>query len=159
MFLISDALAADAAAGGASAALMQFLPLILIIVVFWLFLIRPQQKRAKEHQKMVEGLNKGDEVMTAGGIMGKVADLDEQNVKIQISTVEGTPVTIVMARQTIANVLPKGTVKFCVAGFAQDRFIEEAFPGFLRQALLTLDTAPERVCIILYARLIRPGFG
>ena len=110
MFLISDALAADAAAGGASAALMQFLP--LIIVVFWLFLIRPQQKRAKEHQKMVEGLNKGDEVMTAGGIMGKVADLDEQNVKIQISTVEGTPVTIVMARQTIANVLPKGTVKF-----------------------------------------------
>ena len=87
-------------------------PLILIIVVFWLFLIRPQQKRAKEHQKMVEGLNKGDEVMTAGGIMGKVADLDEQNVKIQISTVEGTPVTIVMARQTIANVLPKGTVKF-----------------------------------------------
>lgn len=58
---------------------------------------------------MVEGLNKGDEVMTAGGIMGKVADLDEQNVKIQISTVEGTPVTIVMARQTIANVLPKGT--------------------------------------------------
>ena len=83
-----------------------------IIVVFWLFLIRPQQKRAKEHQKMVEGLNKGDEVMTAGGIMGKVADLDEQNVKIQISTVEGTPVTIVMARQTIANVLPKGTVKF-----------------------------------------------
>jgi preprotein translocase subunit YajC len=45
MFLISDALAADAAAGGASAALMQFLPLILIIVVFWLFLIRPQQKR------------------------------------------------------------------------------------------------------------------
>ena len=60
----------------------------------------------------VEGLNKGDEVMTAGGIMGKVADLDEQNVKIQISTVEGTPVTIVMARQTIANVLPKGTVKF-----------------------------------------------
>ena len=61
MFLISDALAADAAAGGASAALMQFLPLILIIVVFWLFLIRPQQKRAKEHQKMVEGLNKGDE--------------------------------------------------------------------------------------------------
>ena len=50
--------------------------------------------------------------MTAGGIMGKVADLDEQNVKIQISTVEGTPVTIVMARQTIANVLPKGTVKF-----------------------------------------------
>ena len=112
MFLISDALAADAAAGGASAALMQFLPLILIIVVFWLFLIRPQQKRAKEHQKMVEGLNKGDEVMTAGGIMGQVADLDEQNVKIQISTVEGTPVTIVMARQTIANVLPKGTVKF-----------------------------------------------
>ena len=65
MFLISDALAADAAAGGASAALMQFLPLILIIVVFWLFLIRPQQKRAKEHQKMVEGLNKGDEVMTS----------------------------------------------------------------------------------------------
>ncbi len=113
MFLITDAFAADAAAaGGAAGALMQFVPLLLIIVVFWLFLIRPQQKRAKEHQKMVDGLNVGDEVMTAGGIIGKVAGLDEQNIRIQIASVEGKAVTIQMARQTVANVLPKGTVKF-----------------------------------------------
>ena len=111
MFLISDALAADAAAS-AGGALMQFLPLILIIVVFWLFLIRPQQKRAKEHQKMVEGLAVGDEVMTAGGILGKVTGLDENNIRIQIAAVDGKAVTIQMNRQTVASVLPKGTVNF-----------------------------------------------
>ena len=112
MFLISDALAADAAAGGAAGAVMQFIPLLLIIVVFWLFLIRPQQKRAKEHQKMVDGLNVGDEVMTAGGILGRVAGLDDQNVKLQIAEVDGKAVCIRIGRVTVANVLPKGTVKF-----------------------------------------------
>lgn len=113
MFLISDAMAADAAAaGGATAALMQFLPLILIIVVFWLFLIRPQQKRAKEHQKMVDALKKGDEVMLASGILGKVTGMDEANVRVQIAETNGAAVNIQVARQTIANVLPKDTVKF-----------------------------------------------
>ena len=111
MFLISDALAADAGAA-AGGALMQFLPLILIIVVFWLFLIRPQQKRQKEHMKMVQGLAVGDEVMTAGGILGKIAGLDENNIRIQIAAVDGQPVTILMNRQTVASVLPKGTVQF-----------------------------------------------
>ena len=113
MFLISDALAADAAAAcGATAAIMQFLPLVLIIVVFWLFLIRPQQKRAKEHQKMVDGLAKGDEVMLASGILGKIAGLDDANVRVQIAESDGKAVSILVARQTIASVLPKGTVKF-----------------------------------------------
>lgn len=113
MFLISDAMAADAAAaGGATAALMQFLPLVLIIVVFWLFLIRPQQKRAKEHQKMVDALKKGDEVMLASGILGKVTGMDEANVRVQIAETNGAAVNIQVARQTIANVLPKDTVKF-----------------------------------------------
>ncbi len=113
MFLISDALAADAAAaGGATAALMQFLPLVLIIVVFWLFLIRPQQKRAKEHQKMVDGLAKGDEVMLASGILGKVTGLDDANIRVQIAATADQAVCIQVARQTIASVLPKGTVKF-----------------------------------------------
>ena len=112
MLFITDALAAYAAAGGAAAAAMQFVPLILIIVVFWLFLIRPQQKRAKAHPKMVEGLKTGDEVMTAGGLMGKVTALDNANIKIQIAEVDGKAVTLQLSRQTVANVLPKGTVKF-----------------------------------------------
>ena len=111
MFLISDALAADAAAGGASAALMQFLPLILIIVVFWLFLIRPQQKRQKEHMQMCEGLTRGDEVTTLGGISGRIESVDEQTIGLQVASVDGKPVVIRMQRTSVSVVLPKGTLK------------------------------------------------
>ena len=68
MFFISDAFAQTAAGGDTAGLITSLLPMILIFVAFWFFLIRPQQKRQKEHAKMVDALTKGDEVLTAGGI-------------------------------------------------------------------------------------------
>ncbi|WP_337608668.1 preprotein translocase subunit YajC [Duodenibacillus massiliensis] len=113
MFLISDAMAqtADAAAGGAGGLLMQIVPIVLIFVVFWFFLIRPQQKRQKEHMKMCSALAKGDEILTLGGIAGRIADLNDQYIVIEISRVDDKPVTITMQRGAVQTVLPKGTIK------------------------------------------------
>ncbi len=86
--------------------------MLLIFVVFWFLLIRPQQKRQKEHKKMTESLQVGDEVISAGGIIGKITECDENYVTVQISEVKDTPVSITFQRMAIQNVLPKGTVKF-----------------------------------------------
>ena len=110
MFFISDAMAQTAgaaAAGGTGGLLMQIIPIILIFVVFWFFLIRPQQKRQKEHQKMC----KGDEIVTIGGLAGRIAEVSEQYVVIEISRVEDNPVTITMQRGAVQTVLPRGTLK------------------------------------------------
>lgn len=114
MFFISDAMAQTAgaaAAGGTGGLLMQIIPIILIFVVFWFFLIRPQQKRQKEHQKMCEALTKGDEIVTIGGLAGRIAEVSEQYVVIEISRVEDNPVTITMQRGAVQTVLPRGALK------------------------------------------------
>ncbi len=112
MFFISDAMAQTAAgAGGVNGVLMQVVPIVLIFVVFWFFLIRPQQKRQKEHRKMCETLAKGDEVVTVGGIAGRIADVSEQYIVIEISRVDDKPVTITMQRGAVQTVLPRGTLK------------------------------------------------
>lgn len=112
MFFISDAMAQTAGAtGGINDILMQVVPIALIFVVFWFFLIRPQQKRQKEHIKMCETLNKGDEILTLGGIAGRIADLNEQYITIEISRVDDKPVTITMQRGAVQTVLPRGTIK------------------------------------------------
>ena len=111
MFFVTDALAAEAAPGGMEGFLLQVVPLIVIFVVFWFFLIRPQQKRQKEHQKMCEALTKGDEIVTIGGLAGRIAEVSEQYVVIEISRVEGNPVTITMQRGAVQTVLPRGTLK------------------------------------------------
>ncbi len=109
MFFVSDALAAEAAApGGMEAFLVQVVPLVLIFVVFWFFLIRPQQKRQKEHQKMCEALAAGDEVMTLGGITGRIDGVDEQTIRLQIAAVDGKPVVIAMQRGAVQAVRPAG---------------------------------------------------
>ena len=100
----------DAWAQGAGAepnALVSFLPLILIFVVFYFLLIRPQNKRQKEHREMVANLSVGDEVVTAGGILGKVTALSEQFVHVELA--DG--VTVKVQRHTIGAVMPKGTLK------------------------------------------------
>ena len=102
-FLISNAYAQDAASSGG---LMGFLPLILIFVVFYFMLIRPQMKRAKDHKNMVSALSKGDEVVTNGGILGKITDLSDSFVTLQLAD----NVSIKVPRHAIANVMPKGTV-------------------------------------------------
>ncbi|MDO5531745.1 preprotein translocase subunit YajC [Sutterella sp.] len=113
MFFISDAMAAgEAAAGGMEGFLVQVVPLIVIFAVFWFFLIRPQQKRQKEHAKMCEALAKGDEVMTAGGISGRIESVDDQTIGLQVASVDGKAVIINMQRAAVQMVLPKGSVKF-----------------------------------------------
>ena len=98
---------AQAAAGAQPNALLQMLPLLLIFVVFYFLLIRPQAKRAKEHKAMVGALGVGDEVVTAGGILGKVTETAEQFLTVEIAS----GVQVKVQRHTVTSVLPKGTLK------------------------------------------------
>jgi preprotein translocase subunit YajC len=102
--LISPAYAADPAQ---SDPFISFLPLIVIFVVFYFLIIRPQTKRAKETKKMQEALQKGDEVITTSGQLGKVTKISEQYVTVEIA--DG--VESVYQRSAIQAVLPKGTIK------------------------------------------------
>jgi len=86
--------------GGIAGAFVQFAPLLLIFVVFYFLLIRPQQKRMKEHREMVSALSKGDEVVTAGGIVGKVAKVDDAELQVEIAT--GVKVRVM--RSTVSEV-------------------------------------------------------
>jgi len=104
---ISDAAAQTAApAAGGSITSALLLP-VLLIVVFYFLLIRPQQKKQKEHRQMVEALGVGTEIVTGGGVLGKVTDLGEQFVTVEIA--DGVKVKI--QRHSIASVLPKDTLK------------------------------------------------
>ena len=113
MFLISNAYAqaAPAAAAGAESSFMSIGFMVLIFVVFYFLLIRPQVKRQKEHKALVEGLKKGDEVLTAGGIVGKVVELHDQYLTVQVAAVNGQPVQLSMQRAAVQTVLPKDTFK------------------------------------------------
>ena len=102
--LISNAYAQ---AGGSGSSLMGLLPMVLIFVVFYFLLIRPQQKRQKEHRGMVANLAKNDEVVTNGGLLGKITKVGDQYVSIQLA--EG--VVAKMQASAVAQVVPKGTVK------------------------------------------------
>ncbi|MGF6231879.1 preprotein translocase subunit YajC [Inquilinus ginsengisoli] len=115
--LISEAYAqtADAGAAGGAGMLMQFAPLILIFVVFYFLLIRPQQKRAKEHRDMLGNLRRGDRVVTGGGIVGtvqKVAD-DELTVEIaenvRVKVIRSTVTTVLARTEPAKNGGAKGT--------------------------------------------------
>ncbi|KPK57285.1 MAG: preprotein translocase subunit YajC [Gammaproteobacteria bacterium] len=85
----------------------SFIPLILIFVVFYFLLIRPQSKRAKEHRKMVAELKAGDEVVTSGGVLGKITEAGEQFLKVEVA--DG--VELKVQRTTVSMVMPKGTFK------------------------------------------------
>ncbi len=95
------------AAAPATPGLTDFLPLIIIFILFWFMLIRPQMKRAKEQKKMLSDLTKGDEVVTASGQVGKVTKLGEQYVALEIADGVITHVQ----KQAIQTLLPKGTIK------------------------------------------------
>ena len=98
---------AQAAGGAQPNAFVQLLPLVLIFVVFYFLLIRPQAKRAKEHKAMVAALAVGDEVVTAGGILGRVTETGDQFLTVELA--DGVRVKV--QRHTIGAVLPKGTLK------------------------------------------------
>ena len=84
-----------------------FIPLILMFAVLYFLLIRPQSKRQKEHRQMIEALGTGDEVVTGGGLLGKIKDVGDQYVTVEFAD----NVTIKVQKNTIAAVLPKGTMK------------------------------------------------
>ena len=91
-----------------SAGIGQFIPLILIFVIFYFFLIRPQQKKVKEHKEMVKNLKRGDEVITSGGIIGKVDRIFEDD-RIEIEIADGVKVQVI--RNTIQGHLKKEVKK------------------------------------------------
>lgn len=98
---------AEGAAPAPGGSLMDFLPLIALVAVFFFMVIRPQMKRAKEMKIMLEALQKGDEVVTTGGVMGRVVKVGESYVSLEVA--EGVNLNIQKA--AIQNVLPKGTIK------------------------------------------------
>ena len=103
---ISNAYAQTAAAG-AESSLMSFLPIILMFVVLYFLMIRPQMKRQKEQKAMMEALAKGDEVVTAGGMLGKVSKVTDAYVTLEVAN--GTE--IIVQKAAVATLLPKGTIK------------------------------------------------
>lgn len=106
-FFISDAVAQTAAAPAGPSMISTLLLPVMLIVVFYFLLIRPQQKKQKEHRAMVETLAVGTEIVTGGGMLGKVTELGEQFVTIEIA--DGVLVKI--QRHSIGAVLPKDTIK------------------------------------------------
>lgn len=104
--LISNAFAAPAAAAPETT-LMSFLPMIVIFVLFYFMLIRPQMKQAKEQRNMIAALQKGDEVATSGGVVGKVAKVSDSFVALEVAN----DVVIHVQKHTIQTLLPKGTIK------------------------------------------------
>jgi len=103
-FFISNAYAQDAATQGG---LLSFLPLIVIFAVFYFMLIRPQMKRSKEHRALVSELSKGDEVVTNGGLLGRITDVTDSFVTLELAD----NIQVKLQRQAVANVMPKGTIK------------------------------------------------
>lgn len=105
---ISEAYAQAAApAGGASGGLMSMLPLVLMFVVLYFVMIRPQMKRQKETRAMLEALSKGDEVVTQGGLIGKITKLGDNFLSLEVAN----GVELQIQRSAVVQVLPKGSIK------------------------------------------------
>ena len=104
--LISNAFAQSAPAGDAGG-LMSFIPLILMFVVLYFVMIRPQMKKQKEHRAMIDALAKGDEIATAGGLLGKVSKLGDAHLSLEIAS----GVEVQVQRSAVVQVLPKGSIK------------------------------------------------
>ena len=104
--LIRDAWA-QTAGGDASGDFLSLVPIVLIFVLFYFLLIRPQQKRQKQHKEMVENIKKGDEVVTMGGTLGKITDVGENFVTLEIAN----GVQVKVQRHSVQSMMPKGTIK------------------------------------------------
>jgi preprotein translocase subunit YajC len=104
---ISSAYAQTAAAGDMQSSLMSMLPLVLMFVVLYFVMIRPQMKRQKEHRTMIEALSKGDEVATAGGMLGKVTKVGDVYIGVEIAN----GIEVQVQRSAVVQILPKGTIK------------------------------------------------
>jgi preprotein translocase subunit YajC len=105
-FFIADAFAQGAPASQ-EPGMSGFLIMLIPIVVLWFLMIRPQMKRQKAHTKMVEAIIKGDEAVTTGGILGRITEVGESFVKLEIAK----SIEVKVQRQAIATIMPKGTIK------------------------------------------------
>jgi preprotein translocase subunit YajC len=90
---------------------MGMLPILLMFVVLWFVMIRPQMKKAKEQQKMVSELAKGDEVITQGGIVGRIAKVGENYLSLEVADAKDGPVVMTVQKTAVGALLPKGTMK------------------------------------------------
>ena len=104
---ISPAFAQTAAGGDTTSTLMNMLPMVLMFVVLYFVMIRPQMRKQKEHKARVEALAKGDEVVTAGGMLGRVSKIGDSFIGVEIAN----GVEIQLQRSAVVQVLPKGTIK------------------------------------------------
>ena len=105
-FFIDNAWAQGAPQSGGSG-IMGLLPLILIFVVFYFFLIRPQMKQAREHKQMVDALSKGDEIVTSGGLLGKITRVGDTFISVEIAP----EIEVRIQKHSVSAILPKGTMK------------------------------------------------
>ena len=105
--LISNAYAQAAASNDPTGSLMSLLPMVAMFGLLWFLMIRPQMKKAKEHKALVEALAKGDEVVTQAGIAGKIAEVGESYLLVEVA--DG--VQIKVQKQAVGTVLPKGSLK------------------------------------------------
>ena len=146
--LISDAFAQAAAPAQSDAGLISLLPMIGILVLFYFLLIRPQSKRAKEQKQMVEALQRGDEVITNGGILGLIINVSESYVIMEIApTVEVT-----VLKSSVQTLLPKGTLrsiepkggKTQKAKIAKTITAENNQPEDTTEAIATKDTEADK---------------
>jgi preprotein translocase subunit YajC len=110
--LISNAYAqAAGATADPTGGLMGLMPIILMFIVLWFLMIRPQMKKAKEHQKMMGELQKGDEIVTQGGMAGRIVKVGENYVTLAVAEFKDSPVEVQIQKQAIGALLPKGTLK------------------------------------------------
>lgn len=106
-FFISDAMAETTQQAAQQPSLAGFLPLIIIFVIFYFLMIRPQSKRMKDHKAMVAALAKGDEIVTNGGLLGKVVEVGDAFLTIEVAD----NVTLKIQRDMVSSLMPKGTIK------------------------------------------------
>jgi preprotein translocase subunit YajC len=100
-----------AQAAGEPNALMSMLPIVLMFVILYFLMIRPQMKRQKDHKKMVEALAKGDEVILTGGMLGKISKVSDSYLTLEIGQAGDKAIEAIVQRSAVSAVLPKGTLK------------------------------------------------
>ncbi len=107
MFISNAYAAATATSGGIMGSLTQFAPIVLMFVALYFLMIRPQMKRQKEHKLMIEAVTRGDEVVTVGGVLGKITKVSDVYVSIEVQ--DGTE--LIVQKSAVTTLLPKGTIK------------------------------------------------
>lgn len=99
------------AAGGPAGDYTSIIMMVAMFGIVWFMMIRPQMKRAKEHKTMTEALQKGDEVITQGGLAGRISKVGENYINLEVADGKDGPIDVIVQKQAVANLLPKGTLK------------------------------------------------